>query len=62
MCAVVGSTGLARKVPINDDVRECDTIRFDSGDGVTVSVFFVDVANIEDSILLLKNLLIQETI
>ena len=48
--------------PINDDVRECDTIRFDSGDGVTVSVFFVDVANIEDSILLLKNLLIQETI
>ena len=33
--------------PVNDAMRDCGTIKFDSGDGVTVSLFFVDVANIE---------------
>ena len=40
--------------PINDDMRDHTDIRFDSGDGTTVNVFFVDVANIEDSLRLLK--------
>ncbi|ESL03215.1 hypothetical protein GCWU000282_02089 [Catonella morbi ATCC 51271] len=35
--------------PVNDAMRDCGTIKFDSGDGVTVSLFFVDVANIEKS-------------
>ena len=35
--------------PIYDDVKKCGSIKFDSGDGVTVSVFFIDVVNIEDS-------------
>ena len=40
--------------PVNDDMRDHTNIRFDSGDGTTVNVFFVDVANIEDSLRLLK--------
>lgn len=40
--------------PVNDDMRDYTDIRFDSGDGTTVNVFFVDVANIEDSLRLLK--------
>ncbi|MCI6061773.1 MAG: McrC family protein [Dorea sp.] len=40
--------------PVNDDMRDHTDIRFDSGDGTTVNVFFVDVANIEDSLRLLK--------
>ena len=33
--------------PVNDAMRDCGPIKFDSGDGVTVYLFFVDVANIE---------------
>lgn len=40
--------------PVNDDMRDHTDIRFDSGDGTTVNVFFVDVANIEDSLKVLK--------
>lgn len=40
--------------PVNDDMRDHMDIQFDSGDGTTVNVFFVDVANIEDSLRLLK--------
>ena len=40
--------------PVNDYMRDHTDIRFDSGDGTTVNVFFVDVANIEDSLRLLK--------
>ena len=36
--------------PVNDAMRDCGTIKFDSGDGATVSLFFVDVTNIEKSI------------
>ena len=36
--------------PMNDEMREHADISFDSGDGTTVHVFFVDVANIEDSL------------
>ena len=41
--------------PVNDEMRNHTDIRFDSGDGTTVQVFFVDVAHIEDSLTLLKN-------
>ena len=34
--------------PLNDEMRGKDNISFDSGDGTTVNVFFVDVANIEE--------------
>jgi 5-methylcytosine-specific restriction enzyme subunit McrC len=36
--------------PLNDEMRNAPAISFDSGDGTTVNVFFVDVANIEDSL------------
>lgn len=36
--------------PINEAMRNCGDIKFDSGDGATVSLFFVDVAHIEDSL------------
>lgn len=36
--------------PVNSDMKNQETITFDSGDGATVSLFFVDVANIEESI------------
>lgn len=35
--------------PVNDAMRDCGPIKFDSGDGATVSLFFVDVTNIEKS-------------
>ena len=41
--------------PINDEMRNSKPIKFESGDGTTVNLFFVDVANIEDSLLVLKN-------
>ena len=41
--------------PINDEMRNSKPIKFDSGDGTTVNLFFVDVANIEDRLLVLKN-------
>lgn len=40
--------------PLNDEMRGHPDISFDSGDGTTVYVFFVDVANIEDSLIELK--------
>lgn len=35
--------------PVNDAMRNVGSIKFDSGDGATVSLFFVDVADIEKS-------------
>lgn len=46
--------------PLNDEMRGHAEITFDSGDGTTVHVFFVDVANIEDSLTELKDKL-EET-
>lgn len=46
--------------PLNDEMRGHPDISFDSGDGTTVYVFFVDVANIEDSLIELKQKL-EET-
>ena len=46
--------------PINDEMRNSKPIKFDSEDGTTVNLFFVDVANIEDSLLVLKNDICQE--
>lgn len=40
--------------PINDEMRNHTDISFDSGDGTTVNVFFVDVQNIEESLIQLK--------
>lgn len=40
--------------PINDEMRNHDDIRFDSGDGTIINVFFVDVSNIEESLTDLK--------
>lgn len=40
--------------PLNDVMKNSEIIKFHSGDGVTVNLFFVDVANIEDSLLELK--------
>lgn len=36
--------------PVNDAMRNCGQIKFDSGDGATVSLFFVDVSHIEESL------------
>ena len=46
--------------PLNSDMRDLSDIAFDSDDGVNVKVFFVDVANIEDSLSKLKNRLIKD--
>ena len=35
--------------PVNNDMKDSERITFDSGDGTTVSLFFVDVANIDKS-------------
>lgn len=35
--------------PVNEAMRDCGLITFDSGDGATVSLFFVDVVDIEKS-------------
>lgn len=35
--------------PLNTDMKDKEIITFDSGDGVIVSVYFVDVTNIEES-------------
>lgn len=40
--------------PVNKEMRNHDTISFESGDGTVVNVYFVDVANIEDSLKDLK--------
>ena len=41
--------------PINDEMRDCSEIRFNSGEGTHVNVFFVDVANIEDNLGILRD-------
>jgi 5-methylcytosine-specific restriction enzyme subunit McrC len=43
--------------PINDEMRNTSHIKFDSGDGTTVNLFFVDVADIELSLAKLKSIL-----
>lgn len=43
--------------PVNDAMRNVGPIKFDSGDGVTVSLYFVDVANIETNMEELLSLL-----
>lgn len=40
--------------PINDEMREVGPIKFDSGDGTIVNLFFVNLVNIENSLLALK--------
>lgn len=40
--------------PVNDEMRECNSIFFRSDDGVRVGVFFVDIACIENSLLDLR--------
>ncbi|MDY5450208.1 MAG: McrC family protein [Clostridia bacterium] len=36
--------------PVNQEMKDCGDIVFDSGDGATVSLFFVDVTDIEESL------------
>ena len=45
--------------PVNEKVRKCNDICFDSGDNTKVQVFFVDVADIENSLTKLKEKLEQ---
>lgn len=40
--------------PINDEMREHAEIRFDSGDGTTVNIYFVDLSKMEESLINLK--------
>jgi 5-methylcytosine-specific restriction enzyme subunit McrC len=40
--------------PVNDEMRGHPDISFDSGDGTRVNVFFVDVADIENSLMVLS--------
>ena len=40
--------------PVNDEMRGHEPIQFDSGDGTSVSVWFVDVERIEENIQELK--------
>ena len=44
--------------PVNDEMRNHSPIRFESGDGTTVNLHFVDVDKIEDSLQKLKDKLI----
>ena len=44
--------------PMNDEMRNHSPIRFESGDGTTVNLHFVDVDKIEDSLQKLKDKLI----
>lgn len=44
--------------PVNTEMRDHQDILFDSNDGVNVRLFFVDVANIEESLSELKTFLI----
>lgn len=41
--------------PLNDEMRGRSEIKFDSGDGTTVRLHFVDVAHIEDSLRTLRD-------
>lgn len=40
--------------PLNDEMREHSEIKFESGDGTTVRLHFVDVAHIEDTLIELR--------
>lgn len=46
--------------PVNPEMRNHQDISFESNDGVKIRLFFVDVANIEESLLELKTILIRE--
>ena len=46
--------------PINEAMKDCGQITFDSGDGVKVSLFFVDVARIEESMDELREILLTK--
>ena len=46
--------------PVNSEMRNHTDITFDSEDGVNVRLFFVDVANIENSLQKLKSMLISK--
>lgn len=46
--------------PVNFAMKDSGKITFDSGDGATVSLFFVDVVNIEKSMEELLNVLSQD--
>ena len=41
--------------PVNDEMRNHKPIRFESGDGTTVNLYFIDVDKIEDSLRELKD-------
>lgn len=41
--------------PLNDEMRGHDEIKFESGDGTTVRIYFVDVAHIEETLLELRD-------
>lgn len=41
--------------PLNSEMLECDPISFISEDNVNVNIFFVDILNIESSLMLLKS-------
>lgn len=41
--------------PVNDEMRNHKSIRFESGDGTTVNLYFIDVDKIEDSLRELKD-------
>lgn len=41
--------------PLNDEMRNHEEIQFGSGDGTTVRIHFVDVVNIEDNLVELRN-------
>lgn len=45
--------------PVNAEMKYQEIITFDSGDGVTVSLYFVDIANIEDSMKALYEKLLE---
>ncbi len=45
--------------PMNEAMRDSGTIKFDSGDGVVVSLFFVDLSDIEKSMEELLNKLLK---
>ena len=46
--------------PLNNEMRGHDEISFGSDDGVVVKIFFVDVANIQDSMKLLLGKMVVE--
>ena len=45
--------------PVNPEMRDHTDIEFRSDDGVNVRIFFVDIANIENNLLRLRDLLIE---